>query len=56
MFQYEDQLSPYEDYHDQHKTAMRQSYLYHGDPYTGKTASLYWDSPLILYKAKTERM
>ena len=23
---------------------MRRSYLYNGSPYTGKTASLYWDS------------
>ena len=24
---------------------MRLSYLYNGNPYTGKTASLYWDAP-----------
>ena len=28
-----------------YKTVARPSYLWHGDPYTGKTISLYWDSP-----------
>ena len=26
---------------------MRPPYLYNGNPYTGKTASLYWDGPLV---------
>ena len=29
------------------KTVVRPSYLWHGDPYTGKTTSLYWDAPWI---------
>ena len=27
------------------KTVARPSYLKHGDPYTGKMTSLYWDGP-----------
>ena len=30
-----------------YKTNLRPSYLYNGRPYTGKTISLYWDSPQI---------
>ena len=29
-----------------HMTRIRLSYLYYGNPYTGKTTSLYWGSPL----------
>ena len=36
----------YGDSHVKDKTVARPSYLQHGDPYTGKTASLYWDGPL----------
>ena len=28
---------------------MKPSYLYHGDPYTCKAVSLYWDDPQILW-------
>ena len=31
----------------QDKTVSRPSYYLHGDPYTGKTASLYWDRPRL---------
>ena len=43
--QYKDILSRYGDSHVKDKTVMRPSYSLHGDPYTGKTASLYWNSP-----------
>ena len=35
----------YVDSHVKDKTVARPSYLQHGDPHTGKTASLYWDDP-----------
>ena len=35
----------YGDFHAKDKTVVRPSYLLHGDPYTGKTTSLYWDAP-----------
>ena len=35
------------DSHVKDKTVLRQSYLLHEEPYTGKTASLYWDGPLV---------
>ena len=35
----------YGDSHVKDKTVVRLSYLSHGDPYTGKMTSLYWDSP-----------
>ena len=38
----------YGDSHVKDKKVARPSYLWHGDPYTGKTTSLYWDSPLAL--------
>ena len=40
-------FSRYGDSHVKDKTVGRPSYLYHGDPYTGKTTSLYWDGPLV---------
>ena len=40
----------YVDYHVKDKTAVRPSYLWHGDPYTGKMTSLYWVAPLIIRK------
>ena len=36
----------YGDSHVKDKTVIRPSYLSHGDPYIGKTISIYWDSPL----------
>ena len=33
--------------HVKDKAVVRPSYLWHGDPYTGKTTSLYWDSRLM---------
>ena len=44
--QYKDGLSRYGDFHYKDKTVLRPSYLYDGNPYTGKTIYLYWDSPL----------
>ena len=38
-------LVPGTDFHDKDKTVMRPSYLYNGNPYTGKNTSLYWDGP-----------
>ena len=35
----------YGDPHVKDKTVVRPSYFQHGDPYTGKTTSLYWDGP-----------
>ena len=37
----------YGDSHVKDKTVTRLSYLQHGDPYTGKSASVYWDCPLV---------
>ena len=48
--QYKDGLSRYVDFHYMYKdeTVFRPSHLYYnGNPYTGKTASLYWDSPEV---------
>ena len=33
------------EYHVKDKMATRPSYLYNGNPYTGKTASSYWEGP-----------
>ena len=52
-FQHKDHLSMYEDFHYKDEIDVRPSYLYDGNPYTGKTASLYWDSPL---SAAVERL
>ena len=35
----------YGDSHVKDKTVVRPSYLLHGDTFTGKTTSLYWDGP-----------
>ena len=40
---HKDGLSKYVVSHVKDKTVGRPSYLLHGDPYTGKTTSLYWD-------------
>ena len=34
----------YGDFHIKDKTVVRPSYIQHGDPYTGKATSLYWDA------------
>ena len=36
----------YGDSHVKDKTVTKPSYLKHGDPYTGKTTSLCWDTPI----------
>ena len=46
--QYKGRLSVYGDSHVKDKTVARPSYFYHGDPYTGKAASSYWDGTLVL--------
>ena len=40
-------LSRYGEIHDKDKTVVRPSNLSHGDPYTGETVTLYWDSPMF---------
>ena len=45
MFQYKDSLSQVRDSHVKDKAVAIPSYLWHGDPYTSKTTSLYWDPP-----------
>ena len=43
--QYKDHLSRYIYFHYKDKTVVRPFYLYNGNSYTGKSASLYWDGP-----------
>ena len=45
-FQYEYRLSRFGYLHVKDKTVTRPSCVLHGDHYTDKTASLYWDGPL----------
>ena len=47
-FQYKDHLSRYGDCHVKDKTMNRPYYIWHGNLYTGKTASLYWHGPLFM--------
>ena len=47
LSQYKDRLSQVWDSHVKDKTVARPSYLLHGDPYTDKTTSLYWDDPEV---------
>ena len=42
--QNKDHLSSYGGPHVKDKNVTRQSYLWHEDPYTGKMASLYWET------------
>ena len=55
LFQYKDRLSSYGDFHYKDKTVVRPSYLYYGNAYTGKSASLYifssniFQTPVVLY-------
>ena len=42
--QYKDCLSWYRDSYYKVEMVVRPSYLYDGNPYTGKTVSLYWDA------------
>ena len=46
--QYKDRLSKYMEFHYKDKMAVT-VLLYNGNPYTGKTTSLYWDGPQIVY-------
>ena len=46
--QYKDGVSRYWEFHYKDKMVVTPS-LYNGNPYTGKTTSLYWDSPLDLH-------
>ena len=48
---YKDRLSQVWNSHVKDKTVMRPSYLLHGDPYTGKSTSLYWDGPQIAQRS-----
>ena len=44
-------LYRYVGFHYKDETAMRSSYLYNGNNYTCKTASLYWNSPpWVIYR------
>ena len=45
LFQYKDRLSWYRDSHYNDKTVVRPSFLYNGNLYTCKIASIYWDGP-----------
>ena len=45
--QYKNRLSRYGDSHDKDKTLMRPPYIYHGDPYAGKTTSVFQDGSQI---------
>ena len=38
----------YEDFHYTDMTVMRLSYLYDGNPCTGKMTTLYWDGILVI--------
>ena len=46
--QYKDHLLRYMDIYHKSKTVMRPPYLYNRNLYTGKMASLYWDTPLVV--------
>ena len=48
-----DYLSRYGNFHYKEKTVVRKSYLYNGNPYIVKMASLYWDSPLEYFRFST---
>ena len=56
LSQYKDHLSlpRYGDSHVKDKTVARLSYLSHGDPYNGKTTSLYWDAPWYWFPHSTD--
>ena len=45
LFQYEDSLSQYMESHYKEKMVMRLSYLYNGNPYSGKMEFLYQTAP-----------
>ena len=47
LFQYKDHLSRYSDSHYKDKMVMKPSNLYNWNFYYGRTASLYWDTPLV---------
>ena len=50
LSQYKDGFSGYENCQYKHKTVVRRSYLSNGDPYTGKTTSLYADGPQAIFQ------
>ena len=50
--QYEDDLSKYGHFRDKDETVVRPSYLYDGNPYTGKTPSLSEDMVLIYFSSR----
>ena len=47
LVQYADHLSMHQECDDQEKTVLWVSFLYHGDPYTGEMASLYWNKSVF---------
>ena len=47
LSQYEDGLPRYGDFHYEDKTVIRLSYFYNRNPYSDKTAPLYWDRPQV---------
>ena len=47
LSQYKDHFSRYGDFHYKDKMVIGLSYLYNGNPYTTKMASLYWDGTLV---------
>ena len=51
LSQYEDHIAKYRDSHYKDVMVVRPSYLYNGNPCTGKMTSLYWDGPLITFHA-----
>ena len=52
-YPYKHRLSQAWDFRVKDKTVARPSYLWYGDPNTGKTTSLYWDDPLVIRIALT---
>ena len=48
LSQYKGYLSWYRDSIYKDEMAWRPSHLYNGNLYTGKTSSLYWESPQIV--------
>ena len=49
--QMKDRLTRYRNFCYNDKTVVRYCYLYNGNPYTGKAASLYWDPPPLQLKS-----
>ena len=51
LFLYKNWLFRHKDFHCKDKMVVRSSYLYNGNSYTGKTASLYWEVPGVIFPA-----